>query len=71
MTWGETREQALERINELLHALVQMRIEKGLPIPKTNFAYSDNYVRDNSSGATQVYGGISLGINVCGTSPCP
>ncbi len=33
VTWGDTRKEAFQRINELLHALVQMRIEKGLPIP--------------------------------------
>ncbi len=33
VTWGNTREEAMQRINELLHGLVQMRIEKGLPIP--------------------------------------
>jgi hypothetical protein len=33
LTWRDTREEALQRINELLNALVQMRIEKGQPIP--------------------------------------
>ena len=33
VTWGDTREEAMQRINELLQALVQMRIEKGQPIP--------------------------------------
>ena len=33
VTWGDTRKEAFQRINELLHILVQMRIEKGLPIP--------------------------------------
>ena len=33
VTWGDTRKEAFQRINELLHTLVQMRIEKGLPIP--------------------------------------
>ncbi len=33
VTWGDTREEAFERINQLLQALVQMRIEKGLPVP--------------------------------------
>jgi len=35
VTWGDTREEAMQRINELLHALVQIRIEKGLPIPNS------------------------------------
>ena len=30
VTWGE---QALSRINELIHALVQMSVEKGGPLP--------------------------------------
>src|SRR5579864_8579232 len=33
VTWGDTREEAMKNINELLQALVQMRIEKGQPIP--------------------------------------
>ena len=33
VTWGDTREEALQRINELLQALVQMRIEEGRKIP--------------------------------------
>ena len=33
VTWGDTREEAVQRINELLQALVQMRLEKGQPIP--------------------------------------
>ena len=33
ITWGDTREEAMQRINELLQALVQIRIEKGQPIP--------------------------------------
>ena len=33
VTWGDTRKETFQRINELLHTLVQMRIEKGLPIP--------------------------------------
>ena len=34
VTWGDTQEEAMQRINELLHTLVQMRIENGQPIPK-------------------------------------
>ena len=34
ITWGDTKEEALHRINELLHTLVQIRVEKGQPIPK-------------------------------------
>jgi predicted RNase H-like HicB family nuclease len=33
VTWSDTREEAMQRINELLNALVQMRIEKGQPTP--------------------------------------
>jgi predicted RNase H-like HicB family nuclease len=33
VTWGDTREEAMQRINELLQALVQIRVEKGQPIP--------------------------------------
>ena len=33
VTWGDSREEAFQRINELLQTLVQMRIEKGLPVP--------------------------------------
>ena len=33
VTWGDTKEEAMQRINELLQALVQMRIEKGQPFP--------------------------------------
>ena len=33
MTWGDTREEAMRRIHELLNALVQMRIVRGQPIP--------------------------------------
>ena len=33
VTWGDTRKEAFQRINELLQTLVQIRIEKGLPIP--------------------------------------
>jgi predicted RNase H-like HicB family nuclease len=33
VTWGETQQQALSRINELIHALVQMSVEKGQPLP--------------------------------------
>ncbi len=33
VTWGDTRKEAVQRINELLQTLVQMRIEKGLPVP--------------------------------------
>ena len=33
VTWGDTQEEALQRINELLQALVQMRIEEGRKIP--------------------------------------
>ena len=33
VTWGDSKEEAMQRINELLQALVQMRIEKGQPIP--------------------------------------
>jgi predicted RNase H-like HicB family nuclease len=33
VTWGDTPEEALQRINELLQALVQMRIEEGRKIP--------------------------------------
>ena len=31
--WGDTKEEAMQRINELRHGLVQMRIEKGQKIP--------------------------------------
>ena len=33
VTWGDTRKEAFQRIDELLQSLVQMRIEKGLPVP--------------------------------------
>ncbi len=33
VTWGDTRKVAFQRIDELLQTLVQMRIEKGLPVP--------------------------------------
>ena len=33
MTWGDTRGEAMRHIHELLNALVQMRIERGQPIP--------------------------------------
>ena len=33
VTWGDTKEEAMQRINELLHGLVQMRIEKDQKIP--------------------------------------
>ena len=33
VTWGETEEQALQRINELVRALVQMSVERGEPVP--------------------------------------
>ncbi len=33
VTWGDTKEEALQRINELLQALVEMRIEKGQKVP--------------------------------------
>jgi predicted RNase H-like HicB family nuclease len=33
VTWGDTRGAAMRRIHELLTALVQMRIERGQPIP--------------------------------------
>ncbi len=33
VTWGDTRKEAFQRIDELLQTLVQMRIEKGLPVP--------------------------------------
>lgn len=33
VTWGETREQALTRINDLIHGLVQMFVEKGQSLP--------------------------------------
>ena len=33
VTWGDTKEEAMQRINELRHGLVQMRIEKGQKIP--------------------------------------
>jgi predicted RNase H-like HicB family nuclease len=36
VTWGDTHEEAVQRINELLQALVQIRIEKGLPVPAIN-----------------------------------
>lgn len=36
VTWGDTREEAVERINELLQALVQIRLEKGQPVPAAN-----------------------------------
>jgi predicted RNase H-like HicB family nuclease len=36
VTWGETREQALQRINDLIHTLVQISIEKGSAIPTGN-----------------------------------
>ena len=36
VTWGDTREEAVQRINELLQALVQIRLEKGLPVPAIN-----------------------------------
>jgi predicted RNase H-like HicB family nuclease len=33
VTWGDTREEALRRINELLPGLVRLRLEQGLPVP--------------------------------------
>ena len=33
VTWGDTRKEAVQRINELLQTLVQMRIEKGEHVP--------------------------------------
>ena len=33
VTWGDTKEEALQRIHELLQALVEMRIEKGQKVP--------------------------------------
>ena len=33
VTWGETKEQALSRIDELIHALVQVSVEKGKSLP--------------------------------------
>ncbi len=33
VTWDDTRKEAFQRIDELLQTLVQMRIEKGLPVP--------------------------------------
>ena len=33
VTWGDTREEAFQRINELLQTLVKMRTEKGEPVP--------------------------------------
>lgn len=36
VTWGETKEQALQRISDLIRALVQMSVENGKPIPTGN-----------------------------------
>ena len=33
VTWGDTRKEAVQRINELLQTLVQMRIERGEHVP--------------------------------------
>lgn len=33
VTWGETQEQALSRIDVLVRALVQMSLERGEPVP--------------------------------------
>ena len=33
VTWGETEEQALQRINELVRTRVQMSVERGEPVP--------------------------------------
>jgi predicted RNase H-like HicB family nuclease len=38
VTWGETEEQALQRIDELVRALVQMSIERGEPVPTAGLA---------------------------------
>jgi predicted RNase H-like HicB family nuclease len=37
VTWGDTREQALRRINELLPELVKLRLERGEPVPHADF----------------------------------
>lgn len=37
VTWGDTREEALRRINELLPGLVKLRLERGLPVPNAEF----------------------------------
>ena len=34
-TWGDTRDEALQRINELLQTLVELRVEKGFSVPNT------------------------------------
>jgi predicted RNase H-like HicB family nuclease len=33
VTWGDTRQEALRRINELLPELVKLRLERGEPVP--------------------------------------
>jgi predicted RNase H-like HicB family nuclease len=33
VTWGETEEQAFQRIDELVRTLVQMSVERGEPVP--------------------------------------
>lgn len=33
-TWGETREEALKNINEVVHMIVQEFIEEGKPLPE-------------------------------------
>ena len=33
-TWGETREQALKKINEVVHMIVQELVEDGKPLPE-------------------------------------
>ena len=33
-TWGETREEALKHINEVVHMIVQELIEEGKPLPE-------------------------------------
>ena len=36
VTWGDTREEAFQRISELLQTLVQMWTENGEPVPAIN-----------------------------------
>jgi len=33
-TWGETREQALKHINEVVHMIVEEFIQEGRPLPE-------------------------------------
>jgi len=37
VTWGDTREEALGRIHELLPELVKLRLERGESVPHADF----------------------------------